>query len=536
MKGVRDHLLSFWICLSAAYIALLPQFYQVLDAENRYWMLWSHAYHWAILGAILLLALMFFGARFVLRHVGCRCGLARWTDAFCMLWLIFVGGRTLFALAVLQVGLPPVVMRLLWSPWVKAVVYVALPLPLVVLRPAPARTGLKKLYAVLSVLLVYFVAASFVWMKFERYNVELGEAAARSKVSDGRNFIVFIMDEWSYGRTFGQEGWPERLPGLAELLEESTLYTQAYSLGGETPLAVSRLLYSNDEAFMRYSYMETIDFFYSYRPYPGASIFNVAPADWLRFVVGASIHYPVLLQGRTDIALNLEGENTRRTFRGELRRLLRSQFAFLRIAGVKFRKEVDPEGFPQLEIHEYAMDLISTHDMNSFGIFHYYWPHFPYFWDRQGRREGVSLQEAQRHTVPNYQGNLEYMDVILAEICARLREYDKWENSLIVFTGDHEWRWDPALPDYFRTEVKSDVNSPWKREDENPTSPFKHVPLIIKYPGQREGAVEDSVVSHQGLYRLLDAYVRGEDLSNAVELLRMTRETAGVAKRDGPAQ
>lgn len=363
---------QIWICLSAAYIALLPQFYQVLDADNRYWLLWSNAYHLAILGAILLLALLFFAAQFILHRIGHLMGLVRWADAACMLWLIFVGVRTIFALAVLQGDVPANVMALLWSPWIKAVFYVALPLPLVVFCSSAAKKGLKRLYGVLSVLLVYFVAVSFTWTKYEKYNVELEDEAASKKVSDGRYFIVFLMDEWSYGRTFNQEGWQARMPALADLLNESTLYTQAYSLGIETPVAIPRLLYSNDEEFMKYTYQETINFFYSNRPYPRASIYDLVPSDWLRFAIGGAIHYPILLQSRTDIALNLEGENTRRSFVVELRRLLRSQFAFLRMVGLKFRKEVDPEGFPQMEIHQYAMDLLSTPGMNRFGIIHYY--------------------------------------------------------------------------------------------------------------------------------------------------------------------
>ncbi|HRX06630.1 MAG TPA: hypothetical protein P5306_06000, partial [Kiritimatiellia bacterium] len=84
-------------------------------------------------------------------------------------------------------------------------------------------------------------------------------------------------------------------------------------------------------------------------------------------------------------------------------------------------------------------------------------------------------------------------------------------DSVIVFTSDHNWRFDPDQP-----ESRADL------EDPDPTSEWKHVPLIIKYPGQTVGRIEsDRPVTHGGLHRLLKAYAGGQPLSPDNDLLDM---------------
>ena len=512
-----NKIFTLWICLSAAYVALLPQFYQVFDAGNRYTMLWSRTYHVTILCSIALLALLYFIARTVIAIVGNRFGWSRWADFFCLLWMVFLCLRTVSALLVRLETLPPGILHLLWNPWFKLVLYFLLPVPLLILYMKKAKRMLKSLFVGLSILLVLFVVRSAGWTTFEKYNATIDEGGAARKITDGRNILIFFMDEWSFERTFGEKGWEDEYPALASLLKESTLYTQAYTLGGETRVSIPRFLFSNDAEFMRKTFQEVHHFNEKGLRHEGKTLFDLVPDDWLRMAIGFTINYPILLEGKTDLSLRFESENVRRTFRGEFRHLMLSQFSFLRYFGIEYEDAVNPDWYPQMEIHDYAMEVIHGQTCNLLGFFHYAWPHYPYIWTRAGRKPGrISASAVKEHTVDNYMGNLAYMDIVVGEICQALRQSGRWENSLVIFTSDHNWRFDPLLP-----ESRADI------EDPNPISIWKHVPLIIKYPGQKTGLIQSKHRVIQGnVARLITAYVEGSPLPEDNDWLQMEGQDA----------
>ena len=475
-------------------------------------MLWSRAYHLAILFAITVLALLYFAAQRGLKAFAGYLGHPFWADIVCLTWMVFVGLRTMAALLVRLEQLPGVVSQLLWSPWTKLLLYVVLPIPIILLYPVRAKLALRQVFTALSLLVVFFMTASASWTTFEKYNATLDEAVAAHKISTGRNFLVFIMDEWSPSRTFGVPDWRERFPALAELIDQSTYYTQAYSLGGETRVSLPRLLFSNDPRFMHKSFKEVYSFNENGLRPDGPTLFDLVPNEWLRLAIGFTINYPVILANKTDLALRFESENVRRTFRGEFRILILSQFSFLRVLGIRYKHVVDPDWFPQMEIHQYVLEVLRTPPTNMMGFFHYCWPHYPYIWNHAGRKSAnISPLAAKEQSVENYMDNLAYMNVVIGEICQVLRQSGRWDDSVVVFTSDHNWRFDPAQPP-----SESDL------EDSNPTSAWKHVPLIIKYPGQKTGRIESEYPVSQGnLQHLLHAYVAGDPLPEDNEWLNM---------------
>jgi len=504
--------LTFWLCLSVSYIALLPKFYLIFDSGNRYTMLWSRAYHMAILAAIVLLAGLYWFAQAILRKAGVRLGMARWADVLCMLWVVFLCTRTVFALLVQWTALPVWAESLLWSPWLKLLFYVLLPVPILSIYTDKMKWVLKRWLLALSVLLVVFLIQSATWTKYEKYEAALDPKVAASKMANNRNILVFIMDEWSFDRTFGEPNWGNRFPAISNLLNQSTLYEKAHSLGPGTPTSIPRLLFSNDEDFKRKNYREVMSFIEEGVPHQGKSIYDIAPKSWLKVAVGLYVDYPVILSGYVDHALKFESENVRRTFLGELRHLIQSQFAFLRIFGIHFQYVTDPEWFPQMEIHQYTLDVLRENRVNIMGVFHYGWPHYPYIWTRQGRKPGsIDPEAAKAQTLENYMGNLEYMDVALGEICATLKESGKWEDALVIFTGDHTWRFDSEILGVWPLPAGTSMDNQMELADRQPMSKWTHVPLIIKYPGQKSGRVEATeVVTHGDLQHIFHAYVQGE--------------------------
>lgn len=511
IKTVTKELGHIWISLSAAYLALLSQFYLVFGSSNRYTLLWSHSYHAAIGAAVISLALIFWLAHKIVSVVAHYFRCPWWADAIVLLWLCFILSRALFALGVQWQGLPDQLSPWLWSPGVKILCYGIIPIPIILLFPTACKRVLRRLYGGLSILLLLFIVASVTWPTYEKYEAALADDVVASKINTGKNILIFIMDEWSYERTFSPPDWRRQLPALAELCDQSTVYSQAYSLGGETRVSIPRLLFSPDQPFMNKSFDDVFAFNERSVPFTGHTLFDLAPTNWLRVAIGFTINYPVILKDKTDLALRFESENVRRTFRGEFRRLLLSQFSFLRLLGIEFDYVVDPDWYPQEEVHDFVMELLAAHPANTLGVFHYGWPHYPYIWTRSGRiTTKISAQDAKVHSLSNYQNNLEYMDVAMAEIFLTLNSTGRWQDSLVIFTSDHNWRFDPELP-------KSWSNL----EDPLPTSPWKHVPLIIKYPGQTQPDQESRAVSLAHLQYIIQAYLAGESLSAAEDLLLM---------------
>lgn len=505
-------LLHLWLSLSSSFWALLPQFHLVYSSSNRYTLLWSRSYHAAILAAVLSLAGLFFVARQICRWLSHKSRLLKWVDLLPLIWLNYIAWRTLFALLIHVEALPPAMIRMLWSPILKLCAYVLIPIPLIFRFPTQATRWLKRQYLGLSILLAFFLLHSPTWRTFEQYDAFLSPDLLATKSATGQNVVIFLMDEWSFPRTFEAPGWENRWPALAGLLSESTLYSRAYTLGAETRLSVPRLLFSNDPDFSRQSYDEVLNFNEKGIPHQGASLFKLAPTNWLTTAVGFTINYPVILKDHVDLALRFESENVRRTFKGEFRHLMLSQMAFLRLLGIHFDYVIDPDWYPQMEVHEYAMELLENQTCDLFAYFHYGWPHYPYIWTRSGRKEAaISASEAKDHTLENYMDNLDYMDVVIGEICDALKNSKRWDHSLIIFTSDHGWRFDPVLP-------KSWSNL----EEPDPFSPWKHTPLIIKYPNQTSSHVEAAhPVTHGNLQHLIHAYAKGEILSPTNDWLRM---------------
>ncbi len=79
------------------------------------------------------------------------------------------------------------------------------------------------------------------------------------------------------------------------------------------------------------------------------------------------------------------------------------------------------------------------------------------------------------------------------------------DDSLIIMTSDHAWRFDPATPGYDAVQ-----------EDPEEHSIFKHVPLVVTGPGVGAGTDVRRPVSTADLYPLIDAYIHGRPMDSAM--------------------
>ncbi len=119
--------------------------------------------------------------------------------------------------------------------------------------------------------------------------------------------------------------------------------------------------------------------------------------------------------------------------------------------------------------------------------------------------ETVVAQQQQR-----YLWQLKYVDTLLGEVFARLRDVGMYDDALIVITGDHG--------------VSFQGNHSRRVPDAQTLTDIMWVPLLIKRPGQTEGLVSDRNVETIDLWPTV-ADILGLPLAGRVEGVSLLDET-----------
>jgi arylsulfatase A-like enzyme len=97
----------------------------------------------------------------------------------------------------------------------------------------------------------------------------------------------------------------------------------------------------------------------------------------------------------------------------------------------------------------------------------------------EGKR--VLNEEEKRYLESQYDGGIAFMDAAIGELLTRLRELGLYDNTLVMITADHG----EAFGEHSRMEHA--IGSVYQDQ--------LHVPLLVKYPGQRAGNRSDALVS-----------------------------------------
>jgi arylsulfatase A-like enzyme len=130
--------------------------------------------------------------------------------------------------------------------------------------------------------------------------------------------------------------------------------------------------------------------------------------------------------------------------------------------------------------------LEKNHEQRFFLYVHYIDPHIPYAPPARYREEfdqdhGFVLfnERKQKVGVDLYDGEIRYSDDGIAELVAKLKELDAWENTLFVLTSDHG-------EEFFEHDVLGHGFSLYQE--------VVQVPLILRGPGVPAGKVVEEPV------------------------------------------
>jgi sulfatase-like protein len=130
-------------------------------------------------------------------------------------------------------------------------------------------------------------------------------------------------------------------------------------------------------------------------------------------------------------------------------------------------------------------------DSLSLTLIHFPAPHSPYFYDR--RKDDFSVDDG--HT---YLDNLKLVDRTLGEMRRAMEQAGLWDNTVVLISGDHWWRFDGVPKEHQWTEEEQPIIS--KGVDQR-------VPFILKLKGQKEGVIYhpafNTILSHDLILALL---------------------------------
>ncbi len=501
-------------CASLAYLSLLPQFYLIFSVSNRSYLLWDRPYHAAILTALLILALIYLVVAVLARRI-----LVRWPRL--LAWLaccaiLFVTIRTVVAMLDRTGALSEGLNALLASSRAKIIYYFVIPGIVSAVRPAPLLPLLQRALLVLSPLVLFLILVPLTYDTYGKGDtVGLQEVLAAEdrlpagRDSDAPDIFVFVFDEWSYDRCFGPESSPDAMPRTRTLMEESLVFTRARSAGSSTKPAMARMLLPFDPTVTGASFEDLRDRFARRQlQTSNTSIFRLVPDTYTRIVSGYLFDYGHLLYGEVDYTRSYnDNEAFFRTYRGEVTRLLRSQVDWLRYFGIR-QQALPPIGWfvSQTMIHQDALFVVEQSRRPVMAVFHYCLPHFPYAWTRDGVRESLNADRLLDHTVRNYMDNVEYLDRSIGEVLDRLAEFTD-RQAMIVLTSDHSWRMDPDLISWQLLWQYPDAEV-----DEDPDSPFRHVPLIVHTGRPADVGIVAEPFDLADLHLLISRFLEGKPL------------------------
>ena len=420
--------------------------------------------------------------------------LALW---WCMAILLL---RSLKALNAATDLLPGVVTNALTSTLANVWLYFLVPLAGLVLCSKQFTRVLGAVYHILFLMLILYIFQSYSWYfhSHDQQPQHIPRLASMDNDDGSGNTYIFVFDEWGYAKTFGNPNFQiKNMPNLNNLLERSTLYTQAYSPGVSTISSLSRFLYSPDPNVMNYSDND-VEKLRQEGAFPAQtmrSIFDLTDSHF-KVVAGTQyIKYAKLLEGHVDFVYPFFDWNSQYSLYERVANLLTSQFQFLRYFGIQIQS---PKQYPhwmlvtleQQRIRQVLNELLSFLPQKVFFFCHMLIPHYPYQYDR-------NWELRKSESVCNEEGYIEAVyatDHLIGDIVRNLTENGKFDSSLIIFMSDHAWRSN-------KTEFS-------EQDQQDPTSPWKHVFLLIKYPGQTHGEIYSDSVFLMDVHRLLKEHFK----------------------------
>jgi len=347
------------------------------------------------------------------------------------------------------------------------------------------------------------VLIGFGWMlTWENWHVEpkTDFSVRKSAKPKGPVFLV-VFDEWSYPRSVRHGEWRPLFENVSLLCRQSVVFSRAESPDGNSRYAIPRLVYQCDldSAFTEEGmYWKTPDGDVSSREFP--SLFTLArDAGYNTYLSGWFIPYGRVLGDQLDYCGPIRSFHVRgESLSGEMGHAALAAAANMtdplsrrfwrglsNEVNARRRWRIADDLFGEME------RIISNCPSNSFVMLHVPLPHQPFVFNEDGSYRGLVGRDWE-DSPAGYMRNLKCVDLYVGRLIDTLKARGTFDDATLVLTSNHGWREEPE-PDYRQ-------GPDWCR----------HVPLVIKLPGQTSARRVDTPLETNRLSPLLEDIFHGQ--------------------------
>ena len=329
----------------------------------------------------------------------------------------------------------------------------------------------------------------------------------RDSIDNAIPVFIFIFDEWSYPRSTRDGEFLPSWENLNRLCEQAIVFRNTRSPDDNTAKSIPKILFQTDRNLVA----EKGQMFWEEKGVmaPTAteeSILSMAGEHgYNTAVIGFHVPYRTLLGAQVDYVYGHSyatkfGPATRdNTF------LQIAEWAALAIGKQKnpisrwLHEDLDVGRFTgRVHYNQHRQRLaqvrriIKEFPPNTMVVSHLSPPHAPFVFNVDGEYWPTDDLNPMSPDTDGYRRHLGYVDHLIGQFVADLKSAGKFDDSLIIFTADHSWRYDPERSDI----VGEDVD--------------RWVPLIIKCPGQTRRRTVDRVFITNQLRNAIGSALRSK--------------------------
>jgi hypothetical protein len=374
---------------------------------------------------------------------------------------------------------------------------------------------------ILSPLVILLLGPALIWRSWDYPRDPI--PASSGEGEDGTPIYFFVFDVWSYDRMMQDGDIAPDLPNLRALKSQTLFFTAARSPAASTHVSLPRILFqSRDDESLPYVFIDRKEPKEPRGPAPEHITDDQAPSGrpeslmalarrhrYTTYLVGFYLPYPHIIGNEADVDRAYsdypKGESILQ--RMVITTLGAPQYWFM--PGISnLWKGVWAHVFSRhwfelnRDVRNDFYAITETAPRRSLVFIHFPAPHAPFVFNADGSYHGAfpvnsgatadidaDIMAGSRE---DYHRHLLYLDHLVGDFMDRLRKAGDYDRALLVLTADHAWRVDPDIPPEHDHDAK------------------RHVPLMIKLPGQTTPEVLDTDVALDELRPLIDRTLRGD--------------------------
>lgn len=327
--------------------------------------------------------------------------------------------------------------------------------------------------------------------------------ATRDSSAQGPPIIILVFDGWSYARSVDSTGYLASQPNVRALALHATDFRAAYSPWWETLKSFRAIFAQSTEAVS----ISDQKWWYPNRGLewdgPSTLLRRARGAGYDSRIVGYYLPYREMVGDAANVVVTEPHWPGRSSFAVKTGWILLRALQFqgdplVRWLGSSVENSQFNKYWYEMNLRIEGRVTSELQQMRNGRILiaHFPLPHSPFVFLADGSPRGDDIGERLEYSPIKYLAHLQYMDRVIGRLVGSLKASGVYDRALLIVTSDHSWKVDSLTLQSMGLQER------------------RHVPFLVKYPGQDSSLMIDERFCLAGLAVLLDrAY--GSDSAKA---------------------